>query len=248
MTDEEFAVSAIAPLVSLAAAVPQQRENSFGEARTLFDFYYERPGPQGFLVRVPPQDVVRTHFHDIDQFQIFFGAVGSKYQSADLGPGEVLVHYVDRYRSYGPITAGEDPFDFFTLRPSSGDFIRYLPEAREEHTSLVRPHRQRHLREIVPVSDTGEASEVEEVELFPPAADGLRCTEWRIPANEHFRGPDTGGSAGQYYCIVNGTALAGTTEFGAKSLGWVGPEHGPLELVAGEHGVHLLMVQFPMPG
>lgn len=65
--------------------------------------------PQGFLVEQPPHSVTPPHFHEVNQFQVFGGG-GCKIGKHDAAP--ISVHYANGHTPYGPISAGEDGFDW----------------------------------------------------------------------------------------------------------------------------------------
>src|SRR3954452_16122993 len=78
------------------------------------------PGPQAFLVAMPPDNTGRAHFHASDQFQIFFPETsGSVFQRTPMD--KVFVHYSDSYTVYGPFSSGPGGLEFFTLRAHGSD-------------------------------------------------------------------------------------------------------------------------------
>ena len=86
------------------------------------------PGPQAYLVDLHPNRLVEAHFHDTNQFQIFFGNEGSTFQRHEIGP--LLLHYTDAYTTYGPFGAGEAPLHMFTLRQQFATGEYHLPDHR----------------------------------------------------------------------------------------------------------------------
>lgn len=69
--------------------------------------------PFAFLVEMTPGSVLPTHFHPVDQFQVFVS--GSGLLGRHLTNG-LYVHYADRHTAYGPISAGPRGVTYFTLR------------------------------------------------------------------------------------------------------------------------------------
>src|SRR5262245_55018252 len=69
--------------------------------------YFSQPAkgtrlPQAFLVENTPHRVLRTHYHDVDQFQVIVSGHGT------LGKHAVRpysVHFARAHTPYGPITA-----------------------------------------------------------------------------------------------------------------------------------------------
>lgn len=221
--------------------------NPDGELRIIFDYYTgEDGGPQGYVAQIPPDGSIRTHFHQTTQFQVFFGNDGARYQSQRLEDGQILVHYVDGYRAYGPMSTEEHPFDFLTLRPEQSTYIRYMPEARQEWAEINSSvSSKRHLKETVELrADVSEA--VEQTELFARDGDGLWSLLWRTPADTEITGPAVQGCRGQYYAVLQGSIVDAGATCGPKSLGWLDPGAAAPTFRSGPNGVVLLMVQFPM--
>src|SRR4051794_15043347 len=97
----------------------------------LYEYEQTDPGPQAFLVAMPPNNTGRAHFHASDQFQVFFPAEpGSVFQRTPME--KVFVHYADAYTVYGPFSSGQGGLEFFTLRAHGSDVTAYMPESREQ--------------------------------------------------------------------------------------------------------------------
>lgn len=90
-------------------------------------------GRQAYLVRShSPAATIETHFHVVDQFQVFVEGEGTFQRHAVEVPG---VHYTDHYSTYGPIVAGPSGLGFFVLRLAPDPGGRPMPGSRHE---LVR--------------------------------------------------------------------------------------------------------------
>lgn len=83
-------------------------------------------GPQAYLVE-QRNYVLRPHFHPVDQFQILCGAPGSLFGRRPLG--ELEVHYADAHTVYGPLTGGDPPLRYFTLRAEPTGTTAFMPES-----------------------------------------------------------------------------------------------------------------------
>jgi hypothetical protein len=69
--------------------------------------------PQAFLVEGTPHRVLRTHYHDVDQFQVIVSGDGT------LGKHAVRfgsVHFARAHTPYGPITGGDHGIAWLTIR------------------------------------------------------------------------------------------------------------------------------------
>jgi hypothetical protein len=226
--------------------VPNPRPNP---GTGVLNYYFGKrgtatPGPQGFMVNFEPGLRNRAHFHHVEQFQVFFGAAGSRYQKHDIG--SLMLHYVDPDMVYGPFESGSEPLRFFTLRPRGDGFIGFLPEDRVSLMKGVRRHFE------IPLAAWLEAplpenDEIDSATIVPEHDDGLAA--WRIAA----RGgtsidlPPTEGSAGAYLVVVDGSGTDGERELPRLSLGWYPSSNKQQTLLAGPHGVKVLYLRFPFP-
>ena len=70
--------------------------------------------PTVALIEQPAGFEFMPHFHRQNQFQVFVGGSGSLGRHA-LAP--VVVHYAGAYTGYGPLLAGPEGIQYFTLRP-----------------------------------------------------------------------------------------------------------------------------------
>jgi hypothetical protein len=212
------------------------------------DSFSNQPGPQAFLVEVPGGAASGAHFHPTDQFQIFFPSEGAWYRKQDVS--EVMIHFADAYMTYGPFgTRGAEPLHFYTLRAASTVVTAFIPQDREQ---LIRRGRRNYSvlldDSMLPAPAVGGESVVST--LMAPESDGLAA--YLVSA-----GPAAGvdltvelpvESAGQFYCVVDGSAWDNGRQFAARSLGWRGPGAPPPSLTADEHaGCRLLVLQMPHP-
>ncbi|WP_295374302.1 hypothetical protein [uncultured Pseudacidovorax sp.] len=108
-----------------------------GRFRGHTDFLFESegpdvPGPQAFLVHQAPGWTLAPHFHLQHQVQVVVGGSGRLGQHP-LGPGSV--HYASPEAPYGPLVAGPDGLDYFTLRVQTDRGAWYMPESRPTMTA-----------------------------------------------------------------------------------------------------------------
>ena len=108
--------------------------NRRGAVQRQFDYFgktsAQQFGPEAFLVDYGPQRTTPAHFHSVDQFQVFFGAPGARYQRHQIPAVEL--HYADAFVTYGPFFTGEERMKFFTLRPCQGQFKGEMPSERHK--------------------------------------------------------------------------------------------------------------------
>jgi hypothetical protein len=204
----------------------------------------EEPGPQGWLIDFPAGRRVNLHFHDVDQFQVFFPSPGSTFRRHEMEP--LVVHYADAYSTYGPIVAGPTDMHFTTLRAQGSRFVAYLPKERDK---LVKKGKRNYhvglegwLSEPLPAE--GEALMKP---LFKPQSDNMAIYTVAAGRGARFEGPSPRQSSGQYYCVVGGTFDDGAQQLERMTVAWRSPDDDLPALVAGPEGGRLLVMQFPAP-
>jgi hypothetical protein len=85
-------------------------------------------GPQAYIAELAPGSRIPSHFHDVDQFQVFVrgtGRIGKDTWHAGI------FHYADAFTPYGPLVP--DPgseMHFFTLRPAAASGVFRMPDSR----------------------------------------------------------------------------------------------------------------------
>ena len=201
--------------------------------------------PQGFLVHQPPNAVTPAHFHEPNQFQVFVSGNG-RMGAAPAKP--LTVQYANGHTPYGPIVAGEEGVQYFTLRQRWDPGAKYLPAARD----LLRKGNQRtRLKGGIPVADVAEraarTSPVVET-IMKEEADGLAAWIWRFGpgAKAVLPEPDKGG--GQYLIVAAGTLVSEAAPLDRLSTVYITPEEQAYTVKAGEDGLDLLVLQFPRLG
>ncbi|MBO9354443.1 hypothetical protein GG851_10585 [Bordetella petrii] len=116
-------------------AVDAGRRRSFEEGpfRGVADYLFEtppehEPGPQALIARQARGWTLPVHFHMQHQFQVVLRGQGTLGKHL-LAPGSV--HYASPQSAYGPIVAGDDGLDYFTLRVLTDKGAWYMPESRK---------------------------------------------------------------------------------------------------------------------
>ncbi|MBI5089129.1 MAG: hypothetical protein HZB15_09810 [Actinobacteria bacterium] len=230
-------------LVALADTRVLDARNAFGERRVLHYFVEsgEVEGPEGYLVEMPAGNVVNTHFHRVDQFQVFFGAPGATYRRTELGPDTALVHYVDAFTTYGPFRTAHEDMQFYTLRGRTAPFTAYMPEGRAE----LRPSRRRHHEHVVrldgPLPEPGQSDTV----VLADGTDGPYIAVVSGGPNAVMPIGLRGASEGQYVVLLRGAVSDGGREVDVHAAAWMGPGGRSLELVAGSHGCRVAVLALP---
>jgi hypothetical protein len=197
--------------------------------------------PMAFLVEQPPGSVVQAHFHEANQFQIVVAGDGSLGTHA-VQP--VAVHYSNAYSAYGPITAGPDGLQYFTLRNGYDRGARYLPAARPELRGVRRRFRSAVGEPSARLAEVPRRQSVDP--LLPPAADGMGAWRHRLPPGATLAGEDPAAGEGQFWVVTAGAMRAPDgAVLPPLSCAFVGPAEPPFKAVAGEAGLEVVVVQFP---
>lgn len=181
--------------------------------------------PMAFLVEQDPGAVVGAHYHQADQFQVMVGGSGR------LGIHDVAasaIHFAGAWSPYGPVAAGRDGLQYFTLRNGWDTGARYMefPDNRAALRSMSRRHR-------------------EAVGTITPAGDGLwtRCLD--VAAGDCLAGSDPASGGGQFWLVLAGSMRHDARTLSPRSCLFVHPEEAPLTAVAGADGLKAMAMQFP---
>lgn len=206
---------------------------------------YSGRGPQVYMNNVDPGITLSAHFHRIDQFQVFFGNDGARFQRKPIP--SVFVHYADAFATYGPFSAGPGASLLYaTIRANSDNYGGVMPAARGERPYLGR----RHLSAGVDGWDRASrpaAGAVETVEVFHPAADGLAACLVGLGAGAAWSPPDAHATSGRALCVLDGELRADDESYGPRSIGWQARTDSTVVLRGGPDGCALLMLDFPWP-
>jgi len=201
--------------------------------------------PQGFLVHQPPNAITPAHFHEPNQFQVFVGGKG-RMGAAPAAP--LTVQYANGHTPYGPIVAGEEGVQYFTLRQRWDPGAKYLPASMD----LLRKGNQRtRLKGGIAVADEAErrARMAPVVEtIMKEEADGLAAWMWRLGPSGEAVLPAPARCGGQYLIVAAGALVTGEKSLDRLSTVYVTPEEPPYAAKAGSEGLDLLVLQFPRLG
>lgn len=196
---------------------------------------------QAFLVEGTPGRVIRTHFHDHDQYQVIVSGDGV------LGKHQLqvnAVHFSRRHTPYGPIVFGQG-MGFLTLRAHQDAGAQYLddPEKMAKLKSLEK--RKPWQATELPKFDAATAGAA--LHAFEEIRDdeGLASFSMSVAPNAKALAPDPAQSNGQYLIIVRGSLRYGGKEYKALSVAFIKPQEGRFELVAGAEGLDVLVLHFP---
>ena len=202
---------------------------------------YTDDNPQGYLIEQVPASFNPTHFHQVDQYQVFVQG-GGKLGRHDAKP--FMLHYTDRYTAYGPIVAGDAGLTYFTLRAQSDPGARPVAVFRD----LLKPSKRRTINGFVPLEGAPDLATVDApttADCFAPTEDGVRATITRLGPGQRAGGADPSTGGGQYFIVLRGALVRDGVALPELSCTYVYAHDPALELVAGPVGAEVLMTQFP---
>ncbi|MCI5078267.1 hypothetical protein [Oricola sp.] len=201
---------------------------------------------QAFRIDMSANMQLDSHFHIVDQFQIFIAGSGTiGRDTANM----ITAHYADHHTGYGPLIAGEQGMSYLTLRSKTDAGLVKLstPNVREQ----LRPTKRRHrvssqvTLSIPPVLQHLEEPAVETVMEEKLGDDGMTVKVFRLGGGMTVSAPTTEGTGGYYIVVMNGSLIHDGHEFEPWSLIWVSHEEAAPVLAAGSCGLEAMVAVFP---
>ncbi|WP_137917021.1 hypothetical protein [Hydrogenophaga sp. 2FB] len=228
--------------VTVAEAVSAGRRRCFdeGQFRGMADYLFEtapgeEPGPQALVARQAPGWTLPVHFHMQYQFQVVLRGSGTLGKHV-LAPGSV--HYTSPQSGYGPILAGEDGLDYFTIRVLTDKGAWYLPEARAYME-----------RGLFKEQQWGPAPDEESAwgwqTLIPFRPDGLGAWACTGQANTPYACKEPHSDAGRFHSVIRGSFRLGNRVLPPGSCVYWSPPDSPPTFTALEEKSLMIAVQFP---
>ncbi len=198
--------------------------------------------PQGFFVHQPADAVTEPHFHETNQFQVFVGGSGT-FGKHDALP--LTVQYANGHSPYGPIVAGPDGIDYFTLRARWDPGAKYMPGSRDK---LIKGNQRQRLVPGIERSapeDLARRFGAEFEIVLDAEGDGLVAYMARFGPEASACVPEASNSGGQYWLVTGGTMMLDGKSYGHLSCLFVTADEPPTIIGAGSEGMEMLVLQFP---
>lgn len=202
--------------------------------------------PTVFMVEMPANSSTPPHFHRNNQFQVVVQGGGS------IGPhalGEITVHYAGAFTGYGPLAAGDKGLSYITLRPVFETGAQWIPGKRDQMVRGPKLQTTSHITQPMPAAALMALQAVQSEDLFgnqaePATAPVARL--YRLPPQATLAAPSPEGSDGQFYLVTGGSMA----HQGQQLLTWeqlfVSADESGFEIQAGEGGLEVLLLQFPL--
>jgi len=195
--------------------------------------------PNAFLAESTPGRILRTHFHEVDQWQVAVKGGGT------LGRHKLeryAVHFSRAYTPYGPIVNGEGGLGFLTLRHHWDAGAQTLPEAQEKLMRVTE-------REPWQVTELPDFSGDAEVNLHPFSQvrddRGLAAYALALKPGAATTAPSPADSGGQFIVVLEGALLRDGKRYADLAVASVRPDEAALQLQAGPQGLKALVLNFP---
>jgi hypothetical protein len=174
---------------------------------------------------------VGSHFHVVDQFQVFAEGEGT-FQRHEIEP--MTVHYTDPYSTYGPIVAGPGGLGFFVFRTEHDPGGNYMPGSRD----LLGGHKPG--RNVHGAVTPGDA------EVIQAHDDGLGSAVVRAPEGENLPVPPPEGSGGEYLLTLGGEVEVDGRVVPARTVVFVDPTEPAPVVVSRSPDAEVLVLRFPL--
>ncbi|MTH61542.1 hypothetical protein [Paracoccus litorisediminis] len=235
--------------VSYAMKEPDRFKRGNGWKVNLFGKNSDVPKAdlQAFRIDMNAGQVLDSHFHIVDQFQIFIAGSGTiGRDSTDI----VTAHYADHHTGYGPLVAGPQGMSYLTLRSKTDAGLVKLstPNVREQ----LKPTKRRHgvsspvTLSIPPVMQHRAAPEIETVMEERPDSDGMTVKVYRLGASQEISAPETAGTGGYYIIVMNGALIHDGETLKPWSLLFVRHDEPAPVLRADIEGAEVMVAVFPL--
>ena len=196
--------------------------------------------PQGFLIESSPNRLLRTHFHEVDQFQVIVAGDGTLAKH-DLTYGGV--HFARAFTPYGPIMNGKGGLSFLTLRSRRDpEYAQFIPECRERLNGVKRNPWQ--ITRLPEFASTTNGCTVKPLEGMNDDS-GLSALAYTMAPGTSQLGPDPAATDGQYIVVLGGTVVHDGKTLRGLAVGFVHRTEAAYRLQAGAEGAKVLILSFP---
>lgn len=199
--------------------------------------------PTVFLIEQEANSTLPTHFHRQNEFQLVVGGSGAIGRHA-MRP--FALHYAGAYTGYGPVVAGPEGLDYFTIRPVFDTGALMASEARDK---MIRgPKRQVHAAPFS-LSDPERLRQlgaVERVDVIPTQDDAMFAEVLRIPPGMTVTAKHVAGGGGVFHFVLAGTLHYGDAALTPLEHVFASAGEAPLAFTAGPGGAEMLSMQTPV--
>ncbi len=201
----------------------------------------DTPSPQAFLVEQDPSQVILPHFHEQNQFQIIVKGGGTLGRTV-VAP--ITVHYAGAYTGYGPITSGAEGLWYFTLRPMMDSGALFVHESRDKMKPGAKKHY--HSAPLTPTPASGLANiKGPDTQVLNADPEGPTVEVIKVPPRGQLVAADSARGGGRYLLVTSGSLSVNDAQYGKWGCLWMASGAPARQIVAGEAGLEVLLLEFP---
>lgn len=200
--------------------------------------------PQVYLVENSPGATISSHFHDVDEFQVFVKGDGELGQTA-VRP--YSVHFARAFTNYGPIESRGGGLGWMTLRPRRDRGAKMIDTHREAllHEKKRRPWQRTVSFEYPDAGATGGQVASQRV---LDGEFGLSVVALTLGPGQSALAGDPMLTSCQYVLVTSGSLMDGDRQRGELTVVHVGPAEEAFRVMAGPAGLQCLVLNFPLSG
>jgi hypothetical protein len=154
------------------------------------------------LIEQPANYKLESHFHRQNQFQLFIGG-GGTIGSSTLQP--ITVHYAGAYTGYGPLVAGPDGIQYFTIRPVCESGALSITEARDQMVRGPKRHATSAPIKLATAAELERLSASESVDVIAVGEDGMGARVVRLPSRAQLHTEFPAAADGTFVIVLAGT-------------------------------------------
>lgn len=203
----------------------------------------EIDAPEAFIIYGDPGRVLRTHFHDVDQFQVITNGTGTvgRHPVRELG-----VHFARAFTPYGPLVADSEGLGYLTLR-ARRDLLQaqYIPECIDKLKGIPdRAPWQKTFLPRIPALAEGKNAALEAVPDLDDGS-GLFVFGVRIAPGASATAPSPDSGSGQFVVVTAGGLVCEGVLKPAMTVVFVKSEEPALQMQAGPEGLEGMIINFP---
>lgn len=199
-----------------------------------------RLSPTVFLAEQPPNYKLEPHFHRQNQFQLFVAGSGS------MGPirtDPVTVHYAGAYTGYGPLVAGPEGVQYFTIRPVFD--TGFIPATQAREKMLRGPKRHAQVTLGAPWDEAALAALPAPHDRFALAPErGLAVRHVRLPPGASCELAHVEGSTSLFVFVLAGAGAVAAQELTPWESAFATQDE-LLTLQAGPRGAEIVVLHVP---
>jgi hypothetical protein len=231
---DKFLIEGPGPKAWIHNYINDGRVNADGNPRRAGD-----ASPMIYLVDQEPNSSIQTHFHQVDQFQIFVGGSGAMGRTP-LAP--ISIHYTTGFTGYGPLKSGPDGLQYLTIRNRWDPGLRPLPEAQLERPAAGTYKMRQRTTDPMPPMAAEQLSALAETNLrLVLQVDTASAWVLALPPNARHDDP-ADRTADRVVIICSGRL--DETEANDRLACHFTPAGEHMEFKAAETGAELLILQF----